>query len=230
MKILAFDIWGDFAHFKKFYTTASPLTFCVPPPTTIFGMIGAIIGFEKEEYLKYINGDTTKIGIQILNPIKKLRMTLNLIDTKSSIKFNYIRNRTQIKTEFLKNPAYRIYVNINDENLFAELTEKIRKKENHFTVSLGLANLIANFKFSGLYDATFTEKAEIIHTAVLSENINSIEVEYGKKYFKEKFPVNMTPEREVTGYKDIVMELTGSFIKGEFKNCYKIEDKFIGLI
>ncbi|MDI3478645.1 MAG: CRISPR-associated protein Cas5h, partial [Thermoanaerobacterium sp.] len=32
MKSLIFDIYGDFGHFKKYYTTSSPLTFSFPPP------------------------------------------------------------------------------------------------------------------------------------------------------------------------------------------------------
>ncbi|MDQ7055758.1 MAG: CRISPR-associated protein Cas5 [Persephonella sp.] len=91
IKILSFDIWGEFGHFKKFYTTSSPLTFSVPPPTAVFGMLGAVLGFGKDEYLNYINADTTKIGIQILKPIKKIRMSINLIDTKNSGSFHLIK-------------------------------------------------------------------------------------------------------------------------------------------
>ena len=52
MKCLVFDIKGDYGHFKKYYTTSSPLTFSIPR-TTVSGMIGALIGLDKEEYLKY---------------------------------------------------------------------------------------------------------------------------------------------------------------------------------
>ncbi|MFB3896899.1 MAG: CRISPR-associated protein Cas5, partial [bacterium] len=34
MKILVFDIWGDLGHFRKFYTTTSPLSFSFPPPSS----------------------------------------------------------------------------------------------------------------------------------------------------------------------------------------------------
>jgi len=51
MKVLVFDLFGDFAHFRKYYTTTSPLTFSFPPPPTIAGILGAIYGASKEEYL-----------------------------------------------------------------------------------------------------------------------------------------------------------------------------------
>ncbi|NPA54443.1 MAG: type I-B CRISPR-associated protein Cas5 [Aquificae bacterium] len=221
MKVLVFDIWGDFGHFKKYYTTASPLTFSVPPPTAIFGMLGAILGLDKEEYLNHINGRTTKIGIQILKPIKKTRMTLNLIDTKNSGSFHLIKNRTQIKTEFLKEPAYRLYVNMEKQELFNRLTNLVQNKESYYTLSLGLANLLANYRYIGLYDAKPIEEATEVHSIVLAENIKELVVEEGKKYSKEKLPLDMNPDREVLSYKDVVMEVQGRSLRGKFLGVYK---------
>lgn len=51
MQVLVFDIWGDYGHFSRFYTTTSPLTFSFPPPPTIARILGAIYGAGKNEYL-----------------------------------------------------------------------------------------------------------------------------------------------------------------------------------
>ncbi len=230
MKVIAFDIWGEFGHFKKFYTTSSPLTFSVPPPTAVFGMLGAVLGFGRDEYLNHINADNTKIGIQILKPIKKVRMSINLIDTKNSGSFHLIKNRTQLKTEFLKNPAYRIYVHHKDENLFNRLTDYIKNQKTHYTLSLGLANLIANFKFQGIYEAAALENVNEVITIVPEEYVESIEISEGKRYFKEKMPVNMNPDREPTAYKDIIMETQGKTLNGKFRNCYQVNNQTIALI
>ncbi len=231
-KTLIFDIWGEFGHFKKFYTTSSPLTFSVPPPTAIYGILGAILGISKNDYLNHINGRTTKVAIQILKPIKKTRMTLNYIDTKTAINFHFIKKngRTQIKTEFLKNPAYRLFVNINNENLFNQLIKKVKNKENHYTVSLGVANLLANFSYVSLENAEPLAISDKVDTAILSENIEEIEVKEGKKYFKEKLPIDMNPDREPLSYKDVVMELNGNSLEGRFKNCYKVGDNTVSFL
>ncbi|NLJ37176.1 MAG: CRISPR-associated protein Cas5, partial [Candidatus Atribacteria bacterium] len=112
MKYLAFDIYGDYAHFKKFYTTSSPLTFSIPPPPTIGGMIAAICGIDKKNYLDILSFTKCQYAIRILNPIHKVRMGLNHINTKGNAwqlisKKNH-EPRTQIRTEFLKSPRYRI--------------------------------------------------------------------------------------------------------------------------
>ena len=46
-KVLVFDIWSEYGHFKKPYTTTSPLTFSIPSRTALTGIIGAILGIEK---------------------------------------------------------------------------------------------------------------------------------------------------------------------------------------
>jgi len=230
MKILIFDIWGEFGHFKKFYTTSSPLTFSIPPPTAIYGILGAILGLSKNDYLNYVNGRNTKVAIQILKPIKKIRITLNLIDTKNSASFNLIKSRTQIRTEFLKQPAYRLFINMDNDNLFSQLIEKVKNKECYYTVSLGLANLLANFSFISVADPEPLSISNKVDTAILSENIEEIEIKEGKKYFKEKLPIDMNVNREPLAYKDIVMELGGNTLEGKFKNCYKVEDSIISFL
>ncbi|MDI3548462.1 MAG: CRISPR-associated protein Cas5h [Halanaerobiales bacterium] len=72
-KVLAFDLKGDYAHFKKYYTTTSPLTFSLPPKTVIYGIVGAILGFSKERdnkeyYLNFFQDKKCSIGIKVINP------------------------------------------------------------------------------------------------------------------------------------------------------------------
>ncbi|KPA09783.1 CRISPR-associated protein Cas5 domain protein, partial [Candidatus Magnetomorum sp. HK-1] len=39
LKILSFRLNGRFAHFRKFYTNSSSLSYFVPPRTAIIGML-----------------------------------------------------------------------------------------------------------------------------------------------------------------------------------------------
>ena len=80
MQLLAFDVWGDYAHFKKRYATSSPLTHSIPSKPTILGLIAAILGFRRNEYQSKFKEYDSKIALQILNPIKKTRISINQID------------------------------------------------------------------------------------------------------------------------------------------------------
>lgn len=233
-KILAFDIWSDFAYFKKFYTTSSPLTYSIPTPTSIYGIIGAIIGkfpnedndntnyYLKNKYLKYINSETSKVGVSIINPILKTRFATNWLDTKDK-KFDGTEGRTQVKIEYIKNPKYRIYVNINDENLFNILIKRVKNNESYYTVSLGSAYLVADFEFIELFDNIefLTKFHGELNSCILNDNIEQISFDENKKYMRETLPVSMNYHRD-SEYKEIVFESNSNNIKGKFKNCYKL--------
>ncbi|HHU69964.1 MAG TPA: type I-B CRISPR-associated protein Cas5 [Thermoanaerobacterales bacterium] len=231
MKTLVFDIYGDFGHFKKFYTTSSPLTFAFPPPPTVRGMLGAIVGCDKSEYLDIFSHKICKIAVRILNPVKKTRMGLNHINTKGNywvpIKKGSHEARTQIRTEFLKDPSYRLYVAHEDDETFNKLIRNIRQHKTVFTLSLGLSELLADFKYVDVLDFREIRDVEKKIVSVVPLNIvhkYGTTFEEGKKYFKEKIAVEMTPERIVERYEDILYEVQGKPIKARVKSCWEGEN------
>lgn len=235
MKVLAFDIWGDFGHFRKFYTTTSPLTFSFPPPPTIAGMLGAIYGMDKNinEYLREFGSSRCKIALQILNPVKKVRMGLNLLETKGTnfklpMSDKNLAPRTQIRTEFLKDPRFRIYVSHEDDKVFDSLSKSLKMHRSVYTVSLGLSELLANFEYVGVYHAEIITSGEVteLSTPVMADNLieDGLEIEIGKKYFKEKIPVMMNQDRIVEKYDDVIFEPDGKIIKARVKTYYRLEN------
>jgi len=202
MTILKFKVWGDYAHFKKYYTTTSPLTFEFPPPPTLIGIISAIIGLDKNEYLTYFqDASQFKLAIQLNQPVVKVRWTVNLIDTKKN--FWLIHNRTQIRTEFLKNPAFTIFFRHEDPMIYDALKNHLQNHTSVYSISLGLSELLANFEF--LDEPEFTEIQNQdyidIDSVVPEERLpdaRSIEFENGKEIFQVNFPVQMQPDRVVT--------------------------------
>ena len=228
MKTLVFDIYGDLGHFKKYYTTSSPLTFSFPPPPTVRGMLGAIIGADKENYLQVFSHEKCKLAVRILSPISKIRMGLNHINTKGNywvpIKKGSHEARTQIRTEFVKNPAYRIYVSHEDNKVFDKLVENIMAHKTVFTLSLGLSELLSDFRFVGVKDFVQGNKGykEIV-TVIPMNTIEDygIDFEQGKKYFKEKIAIEMSPERVVERYEDVLFEVQGKPIRACTSCCWE---------
>ena len=216
MNVLTFDISADFGHFRKFYSTSSPLTYSIIPPTSFYGIIGAVIGLEKEgnKYLQYINHETTKIAIQPINPVKKIRLGLNHINTKGNVWIPKHRRegaRTQIRTEFLRFPRFRCYVHLYNEELFQQLVHNVKEHKNVYTVSMGLSECIANIEFVSL--ETFKNKTDEgaveIVTAIPDRLLQSLEIEAGKEYFKERLPIEINCERIISHYDEVLFEATG---------------------
>jgi CRISPR-associated protein Cas5h len=77
MDIIIFEISGKFAHFRKFYTNSSSLSYSVPSRTTVEGIIAAILGLERDTYYEKLSLDNCKIAIEKVNKTRKINQSLN---------------------------------------------------------------------------------------------------------------------------------------------------------
>lgn len=66
MKGLQFKIDGDWAHFKKPETNNNPLSHNLIPKTALIGMIGAVLGIEREK-MKSLSLSCLKTCCMVLN-------------------------------------------------------------------------------------------------------------------------------------------------------------------
>lgn len=217
MKCLVFDIYGDYGHFRKFYTTSSPLTFSIPPRTSVSGMIAAIIGIDKEEYPKYFSKKSSKIAIKINTPINKGRISYTLIDTKKCRSnkgvsyLNEINGRTQVTFEILKNPSYRIYFWHEDEIIYSKVKAYLEQNKSYYTLSMGLSEFIAEYSYIGEIDLEFIENSDFvsIDTVINFEENIEVEFEAEKEYFKDTLQNEMDEDRVVTEYIKVLFERQG---------------------
>jgi CRISPR-associated protein Cas5h len=226
-KILVFDITGEYGHFRKFNTTTSPLTYPIPTRTALSGLIGAILGIERETSVgvfkegvvpvcELFHPEKMSIAVQVLQPTKKINMAFNLLDTdKSPASYFNITNRTQIEFEFLKDPAFRIYFQHTDANVFDELADRIRNRNYHFTPYFGIAQLLASADFCGIFPCkAISNKSdtavEIISAVNLSKLNTSNPIKFGTGHYTvDTYPRILQRDREVATYSEILVERKG---------------------
>ena len=216
-KIIIFDIWGDYAHFKKPYTTTSPLTYSIPSRTALTGIIGAIMGIRKDKNNEDLNYSKCNLSIRIMNPIKKTIINQNLINTKTAEKMSRMKSkggRTQIRIENLKDVKYRIYVEIFSEKEHNDLLSRLKNHSPVFTPSLGISENLANFSFieEGEYKKVMGDIK--LHSVLNIEKIQPQNVifEEGKEYFVDTYSLEMQEDREVLKYGEILIERKGQEI------------------
>jgi CRISPR-associated protein Cas5h len=242
-EILIFDISSEFGHFRKYNTTTSPLTYSIPTRTAIAGILGAILGMEREvadgvypvgaipvqEFFSKVNSD---IAVQILNPVKKENVAMNLINTKTSFYDLTRAGRTQIEFELVKNVKYRIFFALNNNQLvFRELAERIKTKNHHFSPYLGLAQCTATVDFVDLKQAEPMEnKDESYINFITAVNLSKtfgelpIEFDYSAMYSANNMPIEMNRNREVQEFSEVLIEKNGLPVKAKVKNYYTIEN------
>ena len=178
-KVLKFKIDSTFGHFRQFNTTSSPMTYTIPPKPTIQGIIGAMLGLSKKEYLEKLKD--VMIGIQLTKIPRKMFFTINTIDTKRGYLFPLdVGSRTPIRYQYLRNPEYIIYVHIPDEELHNELKRRLEEHRSVYPPFLGTTECIANFKFLGEYDLIESNDkivSSVVRTIDWENNKGMIEVE-----------------------------------------------------
>lgn len=187
MKILSFDIEGKFAHFRKFHGNNTALSYSIPPRTTIIGIIAAIMGEEKDSYYEKYNHQNLKVGIRVLNEIKKTFHRLNLLMIKTKDDFTGRSGRVQTPFEVVtgnnlreNNVAYRIYLAAGDDpELFETICSQLEENRRKFNLTLGTANFIANISNLRRYDTAIEKIASgewiELHSACNSDQISEIQ-------------------------------------------------------
>ena len=242
-EILIFDISSEYGHFRKYNTTTSPLTYSIPTRTAIAGVLGAILGMEREisdgvypegaiPVQEFFSKENSDIAVQIINPVKKENIAINLINTKKSFYDLTKAGRTQIEFELLKDLRFRIYLSLNGkQETFNELVDRIKMKNHHFSPYLGLAQFTASIDFVEKTQAEILENSkkeyiEIITAVNLSkiEDENPIEFDYSAMYSANNMPIEMNRNREVQEYSEVLIEKTGQPIKTKIEKYYKIEN------
>lgn len=226
MKVLVFDVWGEFGHFRKHYTTTSPLTYSVPPRTAIAGMIGALVGLRKDEYIRFFSKEDANIAVKIVFPIKKTRIAENLIDTKIAPMMSRIKTRTQIRFEVLKDVRYRIYFSHSSEDIYDKLYSMLKEHKSVYTLCFGLSEHIANYEFIGEMEAVseLLDSEREIHSIIPEKELQKIKFEEGKEYFSETIPIEMLPDREVTEYSKVLFEKNAKCIIANANNLWRLEN------
>ncbi|WKN44269.1 type I-B CRISPR-associated protein Cas5b [Tunicatimonas pelagia] len=242
-KALIFTISGEYAHFRKFNTTSSPLTYPIPTPPALSGMLGAILGIERELAPgKFPDGtipvnevfDVTNacFGIQILKPIKKVNIGFNLLDTdKSASSYFNISNRTQIEFEMLKDVYFRVYLFHKDELVFNELEKCLINKKHHFTPYLGISQCTANLEYEDTIEANelhnnpgnFVNVITALKLNRLYEE-KPINFDQNTSYATETMPIVMTRDRIIREYSEIIIEQNGKPINANIRSYWSISD------
>jgi CRISPR-associated protein Cas5h len=226
--VLVFDVWGEYAHFRKYYTTTSPLTFSIPPRTAVCGLIAGIIGLDKNEYLKHFTKEKADIAVKIIAPVKKVRIAENLIDTKNAQLMSRIKTRTQIRFELLKDARFRIFFRHTDSKIFNTVHEYLELHKCVYTPCLGLSEHIANFSYVSEMKCQAIENSDFvkIFSVIPIPTGSHVEIDFedGGEYFHETLPIEMEEDRTLREYSKVAFERNGAPISAKVRRFWELED------
>ncbi len=153
MEAHAFSISFFTAHFKRHETKKFRASYFLPPPTVIWGIIGAIFGVksdvERDQLYEFAKKNNLVVGAE-LHDLKGLATEKATLMRWSNKAKDYIR--TVEDFEFLIEPHYIVGVYAKKE-LIEELKRRIEKKNFEFDIYGGITDCF-------LKDIKNEEKAE----------------------------------------------------------------------
>ena len=213
MRALRFRVGGKLAQFRRFYTNSSSLTYPIPPPTAVRGLLGAALGLGPE-YAEFLKDH--RFGIRPAGPWRHLMQTVNHLFVKNQGGRLDTENlaggkHTQIPVQFVapKPPAERVVYEIL---VVGPELETLRDAllRPAYPLSLGpayaLASLEALDEVAGKVDEGH---AGPILGAFYLEALDRLRGPGGVRVLHDRFPIRLDQERRPLVVKDLGLEAEG---------------------
>ncbi|MGB9750573.1 MAG: type I-B CRISPR-associated protein Cas5b [Caldisericia bacterium] len=218
MELIVFDLVGKMAHFRKYYTNSSSLTYYFPPRTTLIGLFAGIIGLKRDSYYKIFSKEKAFVSISIKSKIKKIIETVNYVWAEKGPELNLSKGQhTQIPLEILL-PLdlndlirYRIYFTHIDEDIYKKVLESVKENKLLFPPYLGISEFLAKIEFVDIVKPEINKDKKVIINSVVNldyiKNGKLIQ-KNGSVYVKERMPYDFNEERQLKEPpKDFIVEI-----------------------
>lgn len=200
MDIHAFSISFFTAHFKRHETKKFRSTYFLPPPTIVWGIIGAIFGIEREELSKFAKENNLIVGAELCD-------FKGLASEKATLMSWDNENKSFIRTvedfEFLIEPHYRIGICAKKE-LIHELKKRIEKRDFEFDIYGGISDCFLmdiknenSCKFIEKTEAKGMVPANMITGILPMEGNRIIRVLYFNNFFYQGFKVEFKVKQPI---------------------------------
>lgn len=224
-KVLVFDLLAEFAQFKKYFSNMSPISFLIPPRTTLAGMVGAIAGIDKEVNPEMFNPEECFFSIQIVKPIRKMRLPMNYLKTTTLKHISRFEEHKPTNIEFLRDVCYRVYFWHSKAEIYEQVKRMLECHKSHYTLSMGMSNCLADFVYRGEYAITpiVTDEYIILKSVIKSEELVEIDIENVKAMQKTVVPYYMKNDREPVLYKEVIYSTDDQGLPAKVSKCYRCD-------
>lgn len=221
--LLVFDVLGPMAHFRKFYTNSSSLSYPIPPRTALMGLIAALRGRDRDSYYEELGLERARIGVALKSPVRSLMQTVNYLATDGK-DWHGTKRRTQIPLELIlpRPPArfvrYRVYFQHREAEWVEWLYTQLEEGEYGYPIYLGLTECPAWVENACLYSPKEiqwihdSEDALPVGTAIpLSRLVGLPQLEQlqGKRLLKDRMPLDFYLDRKLKTAGAVLWEAEG---------------------
>lgn len=240
-KVLVFDIKGPMAHFRKYYTNSSSLSYLFPPRTVVVGLIAGLLGLPSERHTKdrektyYEKFDEKRclVAVSLRSKVRRIMQTVNYIRTKSLSEVDGSAGGTQTPLEILlpesdNEITYRLYFYHADEEekIHNDLKQRLEEQRFLFPPYMGITEFLASIDYIGEGNISRNPNREVELNSVCK--LKEVELDFSGKdlqYITEKMPTGFLNDRTPKKPEEYVLEVKGKLMKVKLKDnatCYSV--------
>lgn len=242
-RILELRLGGRFAHFRKFYTNASSLSFTLPPRTALTGMFASILLKPRDSYYEKLSSQELflAVSLEFDSQPRKFMQTMNYMMGNSPKELiNDASKHRQCRFELLTGQGtggifYRIWLGYHSSNeLLALLEEKIRAQDYGFGIYLGQRQFPGHLSLLRSYDShqfKHISSTEYVDSAIALSKAKPALEEMGSLQI-ERMPLEQKIEedkkkmsRRLARIDEILFHANGLRMQGEFSDCYLLDSE-----
>jgi CRISPR-associated protein Cas5h len=247
MRMVVFDIYGYMAHFRRFYSSVTPLTYHFPPRNTVMGILACILGFDKDSYYETFSRDKCRIAVALRTPVRRMMLPTNYLDTDQITlqRLRGVGNRVPTRMEYLlavpplEYVSYRIFVTHEDQSLLDRLAGRLADRRFAYPISLGPAHCLAeaNLVYTGEANVVESNGDEYSVSTVIPQDTivdGPAPAEGIKIMLEERLPPDFKDGRMPAGAsRNYVFEASGNplrvKIRGEVFAVETVEGRVYGV-
>lgn len=239
--ILELKLTGQLAHFRKFYTNASSLTYSIPPRTGICGLVASILKMPRDSYYDILSSDQLGVAISIApnSGFRKQFFTTNYVGNDKLI--NDVSGHKQCRLELLlpapgKELAWIIYLALKhgSQPELDSLEERIANQDLGYDLYLGQRQFRGSIALLDRFDAhqfSFLPESDYVDSVINKGKVK--ELDLGSFSLNiERMPLEQALEskgkksfRRSIRFADVVIETSGKRLSGKFTNLVELHNE-----
>lgn len=218
MTVATFRLTGKFAHWRKFYTNSSSLSYYFPPRTNICGMIASILNLDRDSYYEILNKSNIDIGISICSKVKKKITSLNYLNTKDNKGYTQIKFELLLPFDIRKEViTYEIYLRpktyiLKEKTI--ELIDNVKLKKLHYGLYFGQRPFKADIEYIDSSQEEEVENATNVSTVCPNDKIKGdLVFDENTFYTYEIIPIDFNIDREIQKTEKVIASINGGQIR-----------------
>lgn len=190
MNIIVFDYFAKFGHFLRAEAGVSGITYPVPPRTALLGLVGAVLGMEKDEPQTLLRESSFGVGGPVpsrlwhrvnirKDPPNPLPRVVKLVPENESMAGKKPESKPEkncrLSQEWLWEPRFRVWAALPPP-YHNELADRLMLRRWHYSPCMGLSEMGANLEYVGRFEGSPKEPGTYALHSILRQESAKIDV------------------------------------------------------